>query len=541
VTDPAAVYTRVSSPGQATVDAASLEAQEQIARGLAKRDGREVSEHYQDAGKSATKDDLDNRPAMMRLLADAAAGRFKHLYCYHEDRLARNVEVAAVIAAKLRRAGVTIHTQRGPVDLDRFGGKLLYYINGLLAEEEARRIRERCDNGRRTYAKRGEIVYWQEPFGYRWIAGDLRKGISNRVEAVPEELETLRLIYDLATKRGLTIRKITATLDERRIPTRGGGKWYPGDVADMIKDPRYMGRWRVWAEDGEEWFARDDLIPEVAVSEKQWQEAQKARAHHRTKTRRPMKHHFLLNGHLICATCGAPMTGHVLYENADGTPALRYYVCSKKQANEGKPCVGRYVPAECLEAEAVALLNELAEHPHMARTYADATRRKALPGMVEDRQRLERAIAACDREVEILLSKLAKEVITDDDFRLARRRLDADKAAWQERLAEIAPLIADAELSARAADAVADILSGVTIEDLDLQQQRWLLAQIDFTMALACEDWRAKSPCRRYAVDIRWAGQGLLGESATRDYVGSPKALATYTAIWSRDTVQVGS
>jgi DNA invertase Pin-like site-specific DNA recombinase len=527
----AAMYTRVSSPGQATRDAASLDAQEQIARGLADQDGREVSEHYQDAGKSATKDDLDNRPAMRRLLADAAAGRFKHLYCYHEDRLARNVEVAAVIAANLRRAGVTIHTQRGPVDLDRFGGKLLYYVNGLLAEEEARRIRERCDNGRRTYAKRGDFVYWQEPFGYKWISGDLRKGIPNRLEAIPEELETLRLIYDLATKKGLTIRKITTTLDERHIPTRGGGKWYPGDVADVMRDPRYMGRWRVWAEDGEEWFARQDLIPEVAISEKHWQQAQKARAHHRTRTRRPMKHHFLLNGHLICATCGAPMAGQVIHENPDGTPALRYYVCSKKKANEGKSCRARYVPAECLEAEAMALLVELAEDPHMARTYAYATRQKALPGVVEEKERLERAIAGCDREVETLLGKLAKEVVTDEDFRLARRRLDADRAAWQERLAEIAPLIADAELSARAVEAVADTLSGVNVEHLDLQQLRWLLAQLDFVMTLACDDWRAKSACRKYAVEIKWAGQALLGESATRDYVGSPNALAIYTAI----------
>ena len=56
-----------------------------------------VGEHYQDAGRSATKDDLENRPAMQRPLADAAVGRFTHLYCYHEDRLARNVEMAAGI------------------------------------------------------------------------------------------------------------------------------------------------------------------------------------------------------------------------------------------------------------------------------------------------------------------------------------------------------------------------------------------------------------------------------------------------------------
>jgi len=445
VTDPAAIYTRVSSPGQAGADAASLDAQEQIARSICERHGWEAVEHYQDAGKSATKDSLDNRPAMQRLLRDAQAGRFSHLVVYHTDRLARNADVAGEISVKLRRAGVKLWTQQGQADLDAFGGRVLYLIESLLAEEEAHRIRERCDNGRRTYAKRGDFVYWQEPFGYRWIAGDLRRGVPNRLEVVPEELETVRLIHDLATKQGLTIRKITGTLNQRHIPTRGGRMWYPGDVADMMKDPRYMGRWRVWAEGGEEWFAREDLIPEPAVTKQQWLQAQKVRAHHKARTRRPMKHSFLLNGYLVCAECGSPMIGH----QVEDTPALRYYVCSAKEANKDKSCRARYVPAECLEAEAMALLVELAEHPHMARIYADATRQKALPVMVEEKERLERAIAGCDREVETLLGKLAKEVVTDEDFRLARRRLEADRAAWQERLAEITPLIADAKLSAR--------------------------------------------------------------------------------------------
>jgi len=167
-----------------------------------------------------------------------------------------------------------------------------------------------------------------------------------------------------------------------------------------------------------------------------------------------------------------------------------------------------------------------AEHPHMARTYGDATRRKALPILVEEKQRLDRAIGGCDREVETLLGKLAKEVISDEDFCLARGRLEANRTAWLERPTEIEPLIADQELSVRTAEAVADTLAGVNVADLDLQQRRWLLAQLDFTMALACEDWRAKSPERRYEVTSRWAGQALPGESATRDYVGSPNALA---------------
>ena len=57
--------------------------------------------------------------------------------------------------------------------------------------------------------------------------------------------------------------------------------------------------------------------------------------------------------------------------------------------------------------------------------------------------------------------------------------------------------------------------------------RRWLLAQIDFVMTLACEDRRAKSQERRYDVTSRWAGQALLGEQVPRDYVGRPNALAT--------------
>jgi len=514
----AAIYTRVSSPGQATADAASLEAQEQIARGLCEREGWEVVEHYQDAGKSATRDSLDNRPAMQKLLADAAAGKFSHLAVYHQDRLARNADVSAEIAVKLRRAKVSIQTERGPVDLDEFGGKLLYFVTGLLAEEEARRIRERCDNGRRTYAKRGDFVYWQDPFGYRWISGDLRHGEPNRLEPLPDELATVRLIYDLASKHGLTIRQITAEANRRLLPRRSDTKWRPSGVARLLADPRYCGRWQVWAEGGEEWFAREELIPEPAVTERQWQRAQKARAHHRTKTRRPMLHAHLLNGALFCAECGSPMVGHQVSD----TPCFRYYGCSRKKANVDKPCRGRYVPAEPLEAEALALLTELAEHPDMARSYADATRQKALPGLIEEKGRLQRAVATCDREVETLLGKLAREIISDEDFQLQRGRLASDKEAWQERLAEIEPLIADAELSARAAEAVADTLAGVNVEDLDLQRRRWLLTQLDFTMTLACDDWRAKPKERRYEVTSRWAGQELLGEQVTADIVSSP-------------------
>jgi len=518
--DKAAIYTRVSSPGQATADAASLEAQEQIARSICERQGWEVYAHYQDAGKSATRDNLENRPAMLRLLADAAAGKFSHLAVYHLDRLARQTEVAAEIALGLRRAKVSIHTQQGPADLEAFGGRLLYYLNGLMAEEEAHRIRERCDNGRRTYAKRGEIVFWQEPFGYKWLPGDLRRGVPNRLEAVAEELATVRLVYDLATKRGLTIRGVTAEANRRGHRTRMGKAWHPAHIAEMLSDPRYCGRWRVWAEGEQEWFAREDLIPEVAVTEKQWQRAQKVRAHHKARTRRPMLNAHLLNGFLVCGECGSRMIGHQIHD----APVLRYYVCSKKKANEGKACRARYVPAEPLEGQTMLLLSELAEHPEAARAYAEATREDRLPSLREEAARIGRAMVDAEARLDRLVIGYEQAELTGDEVGRRRPRILADIAAWRERASEIGAQIADAEAGERAAAVVAETLSGLEgrMADLTLQDRRALLAQLDFRMTLSCQDWGVKSTERCYQVDIAWAGDVLLPESATADIVTSP-------------------
>ncbi len=532
----AAIYTRVSTPGQAKEEAVSLDEQERVCLTLCQREGWEVVEHYQDAGLSATSDTLDNRPALQRLLRDAAAGRFSRLVVYHTDRLARNTEAASLIASVLKVSKVLVASpSQGTLDLSDLQSKLIYLIGGWSAEAEAQRIRERCDAGRRGYARRGDFPVWQEPFGYKWQAGDLKRGIPNRLLPIPEQLATVREVFALTaeggmiggkeTRRGLSVREVTAEMNRRALLTRGGKRWYPADIQKMLADPRYMGRWIVWAEgegaDRVEYPARPDLIPEQAVSEATWRRAQKVRAHHKFKTRRPMKHAHLLNGLLYCTECGSAMIGHQIHD----APVLRYYVCSKKQANEGKPCRARYVPAEPLEAEAWALVEELAAHPETARAYAEATRQERLPGLREEAARIERAIRSAQGEVDGLLRALARDEITGADVARLRPSLEADIAAWRERLSEVERQTTDAEMAERAVEEIAGLLGGLPkrLSDLDLRERRWLLAQLDFRMDLGCEDWRAKSWERRYHVLSRWAGADLLTAKPTRATAGLSK------------------
>jgi site-specific DNA recombinase len=524
----AAIYTRVSTPGQATRDAASLEAQEKIARELAEHDGAQVVEHYQDAGRSATRDNLDNRPAMRRLLADAAAGKFSRLYVYHEDRLARNTQVAVQIAYELQAAGVTIHTRQGPVDLDSFGGELLYTVTAVMARQEARRIRERCDTGKRGYAERGEFAMYQQPYGYRWEEGDLRRGVPNRLHAVPEELHLCREVFALADEgvwvppqgesRLMTGAGIAALLNERGLSTRNGGKWFASSITRMLRDERYCGRWPAWREGEEVYYVRDELVPEVAVSVELWRRVQERLDHHQHRTRRPMKHAFLLNGFLFCAECGQPMVGHVVGRE----PALLYYQCTQREGNVGHTCRGRYVPGDPLNRAALDLLEELAADPETGRGYAEALRQNSLPESEAELGRVDRKLRDLRVELDGFLRMRAAEEITADELVEHRRRIAESGEAWEQRREDALRLRDDAEWRARACDNAAD-LARRAAESGDLAFRRSCLQTLGFRVTLGCEDWSAKAKERRYSLDMTWAGEPADGEAA-RDYEASLKA-----------------
>lgn len=84
------LYPRVSGAAQATDDETSLPEQERLCRERCKREGWTVGEVSQDASISG--ETIEERPAMRRLLIDAAAGKFDVVVAYHQDRIASSTE-----------------------------------------------------------------------------------------------------------------------------------------------------------------------------------------------------------------------------------------------------------------------------------------------------------------------------------------------------------------------------------------------------------------------------------------------------------------
>ena len=96
------------------------------------------------------------RPGLERLRDTAAAGAIDRLYVEDPDRLARDYAYQMVLVDELRHHGVEIVFLNG--DLGRGPeGRLLLQVQGIIAEYERTKIRERCRRGRLFAARSGRV------------------------------------------------------------------------------------------------------------------------------------------------------------------------------------------------------------------------------------------------------------------------------------------------------------------------------------------------------------------------------------------------
>ena len=109
------------------------------------------------------------RPALERLRDAVAAGALDRLYVHCPDRLARHYAYQVLLIDEFRRAGVEV------VFLNRAIGTspeddLLLQVQGMVAEYERAKIRERSRRGKRHAAAQGVIsVLSGAPYGYHYV------------------------------------------------------------------------------------------------------------------------------------------------------------------------------------------------------------------------------------------------------------------------------------------------------------------------------------------------------------------------------------
>ncbi len=174
-------------------------------------------------------------------------------------------------------------------------------------------------------AFRGEGL-GKPPNGYRI-------GSQGKLEVIPEEAATVRLIYDLYLREDIGMRRIVRHLNEREVPTRGGGGWSIVTVRDVLRNRVYLGTYSRFG-------TRVPRSHTAIINPEDFEMAQQKMTRMKTNRVSRAPEPFLLSGLAFCAFCGNKMLGvsrRQGWRRKDGSSAVghyRYYQCQSR-TNQG--------------------------------------------------------------------------------------------------------------------------------------------------------------------------------------------------------------
>src|SRR4051795_10617264 len=233
-----AIYARVSSEQQATsstIDSQIAALEARLAQdGLCLTpEGRFTDEGY--SGATLV------RPALERLRDAVAAGNLDRLYVHSPDRLARRYAYQVLLIDELHRAGVEIVFLNRPIGTSA-EDDLLLQVQGMVAEYERAQILERSRRGKRYAALAGSVnVLVAAPYGYRYIKKQDGGGVA-RYEIIEGQAQVVRQIFGWIGHDRLSIGEVCRRLQRQDCPTpQGKLVWDRTTVWRLLKNPAFRG------------------------------------------------------------------------------------------------------------------------------------------------------------------------------------------------------------------------------------------------------------------------------------------------------------
>lgn len=224
-------YLRVSSDGQTGEDKDGLKRQERAIISYAKTHGYTVAKFYSDEGVSGTIPH-NARPEFKKLLAALYGNGIRMVVIEDVDRLGRDAEVILNAIGDFRRAGFTLVTSKGQ-DLTATGvdARLKTGIDAVIAEYARGQLVERLHAARqRARAERKGYREGRISYGYKVTVKD---GVKTRVPDEDEQAVIVRM--QELRDGGMSIAKITATLNADGLRPRAADAWHPDVVARVLR------------------------------------------------------------------------------------------------------------------------------------------------------------------------------------------------------------------------------------------------------------------------------------------------------------------
>ncbi|MBP2635913.1 MAG: Resolvase protein [Firmicutes bacterium] len=433
----AAIYVRVSTEQQAE-KGYSLDTQLDACRKYALELGATDIVEFVDDGYSG---EFIDRPALTSLREKLKNKLFQVVIAYAPDRLARKTIHLLIISEEISKAGAL--RKFASVNFESTSeGELMYKFQGIVAEYEKEKIKERTMRGKRGKASKGLVISNAKPFGYSFDSAKSTYVINE------SDAKIIKMIFDFIVKEKIGTALICKELNARGIPSpRAKKAWIISSVHRIITNSLYKGviysmkyryekvgltkRKRSLRPESE-WIPIS--VPAI-IDEATWQAAQKQLQANKNSAKRNLKYDYLLNGIVICAKCGRAM----IISHSGCKNFISYYTCLSHKSSAylysgQKPCNARQIPTKILDDYVFNYLFELCYNPVQIEDYFRTAPPKEY--MLKQKIALDQMVRT-EKELlhqkQILLRWFQQQILTEDETEIELKSIHT-------QLAEIAHL-----------------------------------------------------------------------------------------------------
>jgi site-specific DNA recombinase len=326
---------------------------------------------------------------------------------------------------------------------DRPEGQLLLNVQGIIAEYELEKIRERTSRGRREKARRGLIVSGTFAYGYR-----PDPAAPGRLVVQDDEAGIVRMMFRRLVEEQRSIRSIVIELRRLGTAPARGRAWAKSSVRNVLTNPVYTGR---------AFFNRREVIasprtgrrgtgrrlrpesewvpvavPAIVTPELFEQARQQLERNRQTLAGRPGVRFYLLKCLLRCGACGRRLVGIPSH-------GRRVYRCAGRDRLSGaERCRAATKMAEGLDAFIWDTVVEILRNPALLSEKLEAHTARLGAREVEVRSEVEhlrRQLGEFGRQEQRLLDLYLDEQLAGPTIRTRLEALVRQEAGLEERRA----------------------------------------------------------------------------------------------------------
>jgi DNA invertase Pin-like site-specific DNA recombinase len=238
----------------------SIPIQQDQVRAWAKQHGVEIIREFCDAGRSGL--NSEDRPAFTEMMEEWISKRhdFEYVLCLDVSRWGRfqDIDLSAQFSAICKKNGKqVIYTTIGKPREDDPLYPVYVQFERFRAAQYSRELSDKVWRGCVKIAEQGYWAGGLPPYGLQRLLLDekreplhvlqpgQRKGIQNQrvtlVEGSPEEVATIRRIFEAFVVRGDSEYKIAEDLNRDGILSPSGRRWGAGSVLARLRNEKYAG------------------------------------------------------------------------------------------------------------------------------------------------------------------------------------------------------------------------------------------------------------------------------------------------------------